>query len=313
MPSHALRLPSLNALRAFEAAARHGGFVDAAEELHVTRGAVSRHVKGLEADLGVALFVRQAQGVRLTATGARLLPVLTEAFGRVGRELDRIRAEAQDLRILCPPATSVRWLIPRLDAFRRIHPDLCVRLTTGFHRPDGFDGAEYDVAFSVESWLARSDSIVSQTLFPVRLTPACAPQLLARTGPLGIPADLARYEILHETPQRHDWTAWAQSFDPEGALDLRGGLDFPNLDTAMRAAVAGAGVVMADLVLCREELASGALVTPFPQMVCAGPFGGVSLLAARDAWHDPKVARFRGWAVAAAEDEAPFQPQSPGG
>ncbi|MFO6463480.1 LysR substrate-binding domain-containing protein [Jannaschia sp. KMU-145] len=304
-----MRLPSLNALRAFEAAARHGGFVDAAAELHVTRGAVSRHVRGLEADLGVALFARQAQGVRLTATGARLLPVLTEAFGHVGRELDRIRADAQDLRILCPPATSVRWLIPRLDGFRRAHPDLRVRLTTGFHGQDGFDAAEYDVAFSVESWLARSDAIVSQTLFPFRLTPVCAPQFLARTGPLDTPADLARCELLHETPQRHDWTAWARAFDPGGALDLRGGLEFPNLDTAMRAAVSGAGVVMADLVLCREELASGALVTPFPRMVCDGPFGGVSLLAARDAWHEPKVARFRDWAVAAAEDEAPFEPQ----
>ena len=116
------QMPPLNALRAFEAAARHGGFIGASEELNVTRGAISRHVRLLEDHLGVQLFVRLAQGVRLTAAGRQLQPVLTEAFAMIVREADRISSDAAELRIICPPGTSIRWLLPRLEDFRSVTP-----------------------------------------------------------------------------------------------------------------------------------------------------------------------------------------------
>ncbi len=298
-----MRLPPPNALRAFEAAARHGGFIAAAEELHVTRGAISRHVKALEAHLGIALFTRRAQGVRLTPAGTRLGAVLSETFGTLQREIESLTADATMLKVICPPATSIRWLIPRLDDFRRQNPGLRVRLTTDFHADTGFDPVEHDIGFSVANWPGRAGDIETATLFPVLLTPACAPGLLDARPPLRTPADLAGMALLHETPGHADWKAWVAAFDVQ-AVDPDAGDDFPNLDMATKAAVMGAGVVMADLALCREELASGTLVAPFPEMICASPFGGICLLSSRDKWHDPKVKAFRTWAAALAAREA---------
>lgn len=287
------KLPPLNALRAFEAAARHEGFIAAADELHVTRGAVSRHVKLLEDHLGVQLFRRHTRGVSLTAAGQRLLPVLTESFARIASEAGRIASDASDLRIICPPATSIRWLIPRLARFRDRHPEIRVRLTTDFHGNIGFDGIEYDLGFSVEHWTTRAPDVQMQVMFDVRLTPACTPSYLNRV-PLDRPEDLANAVLLHETPDHADWTAWLAAF-PVAGLDPGAGDDFPNLDLATRAAVMGTGVVMADLELCRDELAAGTLVAPFSQMVSGSPLGGVCLLGARDRWQTPKVRKFRDW------------------
>ncbi len=295
-----MRLPPLNALRAFEAAARHEGFIGAAEELHVTRGAISRHVRQLEDHLGTALFTRQAKGVRLTVAGRRLLPVLTEAFGMIAREVERVVPDRGELRVICPPATSIRWLIPKLEDFQARHPDIRLRLTTDFHGDLGFDTGEYDIGFSVEHWTTRPKGIAVQVLLPVMLTPACSPAYLSGAD-LTAPEDLSRCMLLHETPGHADWTAWAERFGVR-AVEAASGSDFPNLDMATKAAVMGAGVVMADLVLCREELESGALIAPFPQMVCPSPQGGICLLGHRDRWQEPKIAAFRAWAEAAARD-----------
>lgn len=297
------RLPPLNALRAFEAAARHNGFVGASEELHVTRGAISRHVKLLEEHLGVQLFRRHSRGIDLTEAGRRLLPVLTEAFERIGRAASQLSADAADLKIICPPATSVRWLIPRIAHFRARHPDLRVRLTTDFTGEQGFDRLAYDVAFSVEHWPRNKVDMEMMTLFPVRLTPACTPALRQS---LRHPSDLKQHTLLHETNRRLDWSAWLEAF-PEAGIDANlAGEVFSNLDLAMRAAVLGSGVVMADLVLCQEELSTGSLVAPFPDLVCPSPLGDVCLIGARERWDDPKVRVFREWVaeVAAAETAA---------
>lgn len=295
------RLPPLNALRAFEAAARHGGYVGASEELHVTRGAISRHVKQLEEHLGVLLFARKAQGVRLTAAGARLLPVVSDAFGRILSEAESISSDATELRVICPPGTSIRWLLPRLEDFRRRHPELRVRLTTDFHADGGFDPVEADVGFSVENWSNRSKSLQTQTLFPVLLTPACAPSYLQAKS-LTSPAQLADCELLHETRSHTDWRDWCSAF-PKVGVDHRVGQDFPNIDIATKAAVMGIGVVMADLVLCREELETGTLVVPFPDMVCVSPLGGICLLGETEKWHIKKVEAFRSWAYESAETD----------
>lgn len=297
-----MRLPPLNALRAFEAAARHEGFIPASDELNVTRGAVSRHVKNLEQHIGVPLFVRQAQGVRLTNAGRQLQPVLAEALQSIVSEIERISTDANDLRIICPPATSIRWLIPRLEDFRKKHPNFRVRLMTDFHGDTGYDSMDFDIGFSVENWPGRPDSIEMIPLFPVRLTPACAPKLLSGQEKLRDVGELAQFDLLHETPKHQDWAEWINVYCPE-KLDVRAGLDFPNLDMATRAAVLGAGLVMADLVLCREELESGALVAPFPEMICDGPFGAVSLLGSRERWQEPKIEAFKTWAAETAAQD----------
>jgi len=298
-----MRFPPLNSLRAFEAAARHEGFIAASDELNVTRGAVSRHIKILEQHIGVALFSRQAQGVRLTRAGRQLQPVLAETFQKITSEIERLRSDANDLRIICPPATSIRWLLPRLEDFRKQHPDIRVRLTTDFHADAGFDIAEFDIGFSVENWPGRPDTVEMIPLFPVRLTPACAPKVLGANGGLSDVSALAAFDLLHDTPSHRDWTKWIEHF-AHGELDARAGLDFPNLDMATRAAILGTGFVMADLVLCQEELETGALIAPFPELVCDGPLGGVSLLYAHKHSSDTKIEAFRAWAVEVAAQDA---------
>lgn len=297
-------LPPLNALRAFEAAARHGGYVGASKELHVTRGAISRHVKQLEEHLGVLLFARKAQGVRLTAAGARLWPVVSNAFAQISREAASISSDAAELRIICPPGTSIRWLLPRREDFRKRHPDLHLRLTTDFHSDGGFDPVEADVGFSVANWPNRSTSLQTQTLFPVLLTPACAPGYLQAKS-LTSPRQLTNCELLHETRSHTDWRHWCDAF-PVVGIDHSAGQDFPNIDIATKAAVMGIGVVMADLVLCREEFETGTLVAPFPDMVCVSPLGGICLLGDAEKWHLEKVQAFRSWAYESAETDRAY-------
>ncbi len=293
-----MRLPPLNALRAFEAAARHNGYIAAAQELSVTRGAISRHVKQLEEHLGVALFRRHARGVDLTEAGRRLQPVLLDAFEKIGREVSRLSDDAGKLRVICPPATSIRWLIPKLDDFRARHPEIDVRLTTDFHGGLRPDVGDYDIAFSLEHWPRDSARFIVEPLFPVLISPACTPDLA--TG-MTHPDDLLRATLLHETQAREDWSAWLSAFPVDGLDPRAGGNDFPNLDLAVRAALMGAGVVMIDVVLCRDELLSGALVVLFPDKLCQGPYGDISLVGSLETWESPKVRAFRAWAKAAAE------------
>ena len=301
-----MKLPPLNALRAFEAAARHNGYTAAADELCVTRGAISRQVRLLEEHLGVALFHRHARGVTLTETGKALLPVLSDCFSRISRETARIGARADDLRLICPPGLSIRWLFPRLADFRGAHPGIRVRLTTDFYGQGGLDPAEHDLGLSLEHWPGRRAGLKVQPLFPMLLAPACAPSLLEGRRPVTGPHDLTGLPLLHESPTREDWATWTRYFDVT-VLDPANGETFPNLDLATRAATMGGGLVMADLFLCREELESGALVLPLPHMACATPHGRFALIGAPDSWELPNVRAFRDWAGAlAAEDMHSF-------
>ena len=174
-----------------------------------------------------------------------------------------------------------------------------MRLTTDFHPDGGFDPVEADIGFSVADWPNRSKSLETQILFPVLLTPACAPDYLEKR-PLTSPKALAACELLHETRSHTDWTDWANDF-PEIGINPAVGQDFPNIDIATKAAVMGIGVVMADLVLCREELEAGMLIAPFSDMVCQSPLGGICLIGEADKWTVPKVEAFRSWAHDASE------------
>jgi len=297
-----MRLPPLNALRAFEAAARHQGYIAAAEELCVSRGAISRHVKLLEAHLGVLLFKRHARGVDLTASGQSLLPVLTGAFLDIATEAKRISAASNDLRIICPPAISIRWLIPRLDQFRLRHPEVRVRLSTDFYGDSGFDAAEFDVGFSLENVPGRPADIAVLPIFPMVISPACAPGLLGQSPSLKTPSDLGDFSLLHESRKGDDWRTWLRHFRISG-VDASSGDSFPNLDMAVKAAVIGSGVVMADLVLCRNEFESGTLVLPFEDLQCETPMGRYCLIGPQDQWQSPKVAAFKAWVLESIADE----------
>jgi LysR family glycine cleavage system transcriptional activator len=289
-----MRLPPLNALRAFEAAARHGGFTGAADELCVTRGAISRHVKLLEEHLGVALFRRLPQGIELSEAGRKFLPVLTEAFESITRRARQISSEKSDLRIICPPTISIRWLIPKLDRFRARFPRIQIRLTTAFFEWDDFQSGEFDLGFGSTGPERRPEGIQVLPMFPMIIAPACAPALLAGSTPLKRPSDLANFTLLHENPDRHDWLAWLGTFDVRG-VDPQSGEVFPNLDMAVKAAVMGEGVVMGDLVLTRDEFETGQLVMPFEDLACETDVGDFCLVGAASVWDGPKVEAFKTW------------------
>ena len=298
-----VRLPPLNALRAFEAAARHGGFTGAADELCVTRGAISRHVKLLEEHLGVALFRRLPQGIELTEQGSRFLPILTDAFDNISRGARSISSERYDLRIICPPTISIRWLIPKLGQFRARQPDLRVRLTTEFFEWDDIRAGTFDLGFFVEHYGQRPAEIEVLPMFPMLIVPACAPVLMAGPTALRRPEDLANFTLLHEEPGRHDWTSWLKTFGVKG-VDPRSGETFPNLDLAVKAAVMGLGVVMGDIVLTRHEFDTGQLVMPFEDLRCETDYGKFCLVGLRDRWRDAKVEAFRSWVAEVAANDA---------
>lgn len=300
-----VRLPPLNALRAFEAAARHGSFSRAAEELHVTQGAVSRHVKLLEEHLGVALFRRRPQGITLTEAGGHLLPELTASFGRIARAVRRARALDGEIRVIAAVTFASRWLVPRLGRLQERQPGQRVNLSLFWG--EGYDdffrgGFDLGIAFQ-EATQPRPGELDWIELWQEALTPVCAPELLRRGPPLGGVADLGRHALLHPTETRRDWAKWlrAAGADP---TEAERGQTFATMEMAVGAAIGGMGVAVADVHLIHDELASGRLVAPFPLTVRDG--SDYLLFTERGRFAEPKIAAFRDWIL--AETEACRQP-----
>ncbi|MFO1067549.1 MAG: LysR substrate-binding domain-containing protein [Geminicoccaceae bacterium] len=291
-----MRLPSLNGLRAFEAAARHESFALAAAELHVTPGAVSRHVKLLEEEIGSALFRRLAHGLELTPAGRALQPELASAFERMERAVRRAGAAERELRIIAAPTFAMRWLVPRLPSLRRRHPEL--RVSVGLFR-DGYEDFReggYDLGIETLGFAGRRPELMD--LVPLRaeaLTPLCAPSLLHGDPPLRRPEDLARHVLLHPTEDRIDWRLWLRTAGlPDGLAD--GGLVFATMEMALGATIGGLGLTVGDLHLVGPELAAGRVVAPFDLVVTEGT--GYLLFAERGRFAEPRFAAFRDWILA---------------
>jgi LysR family glycine cleavage system transcriptional activator len=303
-----MRLPPPNALRAFEAAARHESFARAADELHVTQGAVSRHVKILEDHLGVALFRRRAQGVELTAPGRTLLPELTASFKRIARIARQIALSEGELRVAAGPTFASRWLVRRLPAFLALHPQ--VRVTMGLMCGyDDFRRGGFDLGITTRCCLDGSaEGVELLELRQEALAPVCSPVLLSGRDPLRAPADVELHILLHPTSDRQDWRKWLAAAGLPDRFADRGQV-FQTLDLATSAAVGGLGVAMADLHLVEEELADGRLVAPFDVVVHDGT--GYVLLAEQGRLAEPRLAVFRDWLLAelATQDgAAPARP-----
>lgn len=286
-----MRLPSLNALRAFEAAARHQSFARAAAELHVSEGAISRHVKLLEEELGLPLFLRGARQVELTAHGRKFLPVLSKAFKSIAAGFADVAAEAPKLRLISQPSFSIRWLIPRLDRFRESHPAIEVTVTTGIYEWPEAIGGGYDLAFGCgpecpEGWEAA-------LIVPTSMTPVCSPRLIKGRA-IATPADLGRFNLLHTSPDRRDWASWITAFAPNDVDPMRGET-FPLLDTAIQAAIMGQGIAMGDLTLLTDEIETGKLICPLPDLVLRLDADNYYVYGPTAKWSKPRVLAFRQW------------------
>jgi LysR family glycine cleavage system transcriptional activator len=292
-----LRLPPLNALRAFEAAARHQSFVRAAQELHVTQGAVSRHVKLLEEHLDLVLFRRLPQDIELTAQGRALLPELTASFERIAHATRQVTEGDRDLKVASPPTLAERWLVRRLSRFHDLRPGTRVTLGIICGHDEFFRGG-FDLGITdFQTDLNRPPGLASVPLRPEAMTPVCAPAALhAPQGGLREPSDLENRVLLHPHADRLDWLRWARMAGLAERVALHGGYVFETLEMAIAAAVGGLGIAIADLHLIREELVSGALVAPFDLVVSEGT--GYVLFSEQGRFEEPKIAAFRDWLLA---------------
>lgn len=294
------RLPSLNALRAFEAAARHLSFTRAADELAVTQGAVSHQVKALEQQLGLPLFHRQHQRLTLTSAGQAYLPVVRDAFDRLAAGTEQLLAAEQSRRltISVSPNLAAKWLVPRIGHFVDQHPEIDLRINAALHH---VDFAREDVDMAVRHGEGHWPELHVVRLCREELFPACSPKLLQGPHPLRAPADLRHHALLH-LDDRRDWQRWLDAAGVEG-VDLARGVLFNQASMAIRAAVEGQGVTLARTALVALLLLEGRLVRPFP---LALPVSYAYWIVCPQATAGrPKVALMRDWLLAeAAADEA---------
>jgi LysR family glycine cleavage system transcriptional activator len=264
-------LPPLNALRAFEAAARHGNFARAAQELHVTPGALSHQIRALEALLGVTLFERQARGVALTPSGRALNPGLASAFALIRDSVQslRERAGSRVVVVSTPPAFTSKWLVPRLHRFAQEHPEVELRIASSAayanFSVDGVDVAVRNVPIAK----AREATLSYEHLIDDELVAVCSPALL--NG--GVP-DLRRIGLIHDDqlsgrPEVPTWTEWFRAAGVPPA-DLQRGLRFSSAEHAIEAAVQGAGVLLGHTLLLHDDVVSGRLVLPWPVALATG-------------------------------------------
>lgn len=257
------RGPHLNAMRAFEAAARLGGFAAAAEELSVTAGAVSQQVKALEDWIGAPLFERRSQGVVLTELGAAVVGDFVEAFDALGGALHRLRAEAPKttVHIAALPAIAQLWLSPRLPALREALPGQAISITA-MEQPPNLAREIFDISLFITD-VAHAAALV---LAEDRILPVCAPSLATR---LATPADLANETLLHDSVWHGDWPSWLAMVGLP--VDLgRNGPVFSLYSIAVEEAKNGAGVLIGHEPLVRSLLQSGTLVAPFAQTCHSG-------------------------------------------
>jgi len=290
------RLPPLNALRAFEAAARCGNFTRAAQELFVTQGAISRHVATLEDWLKVQLFDRGAQGVRLTRAGETYLTTTRVAFDQIEHGTRQLQRNSDEwlLRVKLPPTFAIRWLIPRLGRFHAIHPNIDVQITTS-HKPADFDRDDVDV--SIHSEPSPPEGLGYRLLFRETLLPVCAPALLKRKPRLLRPSDLAKQALLSSLNRPHDWPNWLKAAGAQH-IDTNRGLKFENAAMAYQAAAEELGVMVGLLAFVRSDLASGVLVAPFDLRVPTN--GGYFMAWAAEGPVPRRVRDFENWIAAEA-------------
>ncbi|MDJ0278502.1 LysR family transcriptional regulator [Sphingomonas sp. 2R-10] len=254
----------LNALRAFEASARHLSFTRAADELCVTQAAVSHQIKALEARLGVTLFRRSNRGLHLTDEGLALAPTLIESFGTIDRLFDRFAGGGvqEVLTVSAVGTFAVGALLERLPAFRMACPGIDLRLLTNNNKVDlAAEGLDYAIRFGDGAW----HGVESDAICPAPLTPLCSPMLARR---LHVPADLLRLPLLRSY-RAQDWPAWFAAAGVEGAA-VRGPL-FDSSLVMVQAAMLGEGVALAPPAMFAREIDGGRLLQPFP--IAAGADG----------------------------------------
>lgn len=306
------RLPPLNALKAFEAAARHLSVKKAALELNVTPAAVSHQIRALEEYLGIQLFHRYNRALELTDAARVSLPKMREGFDCLAQAVERLRSHHSPsmLTVSAAPSFAARWLMPRLHRFLVAHPEIDVRVSARVRRASIDGKADVAERATLEGWLDDSDVAVLyghghypglqvRKLFDLSVTPICSPKLLEGEHPLRTPADLKHHILLHdETGDLYDnesfWDVWLAAAGVTG-IDTKRGPHFSHAVLAFEAAIDNVGVLASLPVLAAEELATGRLVTPFALRV---PIASAYYMVCQEsAASRPAVAVFNTWLI----------------
>jgi len=290
------RLPPLNALRAFEAAARHMSIKLAAEELHVTPAAVTHQVKALEDALGVKMFHRHNRSLELTGAGAEIYPVLHEAFGAITLGLrNAVDRNSGQVTLNTLPSFAQKWLAPRLVRFREVHPEINLQITTSMSFVD-FASEQVDAAIRIGdgNWpKLEATPLIEDDFFPV-----CAPSLLGAAPRTSDPAVLAHYPLMTTIRRRDDWRLWLQAAGmPE--IDHRYQVTHDNSALALELAAHGMGFAMSRGVFALADIEAGRLVEPFNIRV---PSGLAHYLVVPEAFSTrPEIKALKSWLLSEAQ------------
>jgi len=295
-------LPPLNALRVFDVTARCQSFSQAAEQLCLTQGAVSRQIQSLEEYFGFALFVRHPRRhLALTPEARALEPTVRESFRALEEVTQRLTRRASGLTLKIPTC-AMRWMLPKIMKFRTTRPEIDILLTTTLsHRVD-FESEPFDAAvvYGERAAIGYDQRV---PLFAELITPLCAPALVAQNR-LASPADLVNHTLLHPTRDHADWRQWLSA---AGAAQVRAdlGQNFETMDLAMDAAVQGFGVAIGDCLLSADDVAAGRLVRPFDLTLATGQH--YYLVVPERSARAHKLAEFRDWLIEHLKTPTPEQ------
>ncbi|MBR0970055.1 MULTISPECIES: transcriptional regulator GcvA [Bradyrhizobium] len=295
------RLPSLNGLRAFEAAARHLSFTLAASELNVTQTAISHQIRRLEEELGIRLFVRQNRALQLTPEARDYLPGVRAAFNDLRLATDRLLRKEDDkvLTVSTLASLAAKWLLPRLTDFQEQHPGIDVRITTSTSLVDfQRDNVDAAIRYGRGQWPGlRADWLMADELFPV-----CSPSLLRGDKPLRCPEDLKSHMLLHTSnANSDDWRLWLTAAGQPVDIARQPGITFDMIFMTIQAAIDGIGVAMGRTSYVQDDIAKGRLVVPFKIALPAD--AGFYLVAPEGRRAAPKLAAFRDWMIAATRNK----------
>ncbi|QOZ79662.1 transcriptional regulator GcvA [Bradyrhizobium sp. 62B] len=296
------RLPSLNGLRAFEAAARHLSFTLAAAELNVTQTAISHQIRRLEEELGIRLFIRQNRALALTPEARDYLPGVRAAFNDLRLATDRLLRKDDDkvLTVSTLASLAAKWLLPRLTDFQEQHPGIDVRITTSTSLVDfQRDNVDAAIRYGRGQWPGlRADWLMADELFPV-----CSPSLLRGDKPLRRPEDLRDHPLLHTSnANSDDWRLWLTAAGLPADIAKHPGITFDMIFMTIQAAIDGIGVAMGRTSYVRDDIAKGRLVVPFK--IALPTDAGFYLVAPEGRREAPKLTAFRQWLIAATQNKA---------
>lgn len=296
-------IPGLQALKAFDAAARHLSFTKAAAELHVTPAAISHQIKELEEQTGVALFERTSRSMQLTRQGQILKASVAEALAVLSRALQRIRQleNPAQIKVTASPSIAAKWLVPRLDRFLATMPGADVRVDVSSTSLD-FDRDDVDVAIRFGN--GDYPGLQVEKLFQDTVFPVCSPALLKGRKPLREPRDLLLHSLIHLDweAQGAVWPNWRMWMLAAGITDFNDsrGLHFSHSSLALQAAIDGQGVALGDSTLAADDLAAGRLIKPFELSLKSPPQFAYYLICPKETANRPMVKAFRDWVTAEA-------------